>query len=159
MGYDIAVTEVPERTVLTRRESVRVEDIAPTLQRTFAALYEHIARSAVQPRGEPFVIYHAEPGEDGRWDIEVCAPVSDVLLAPPGFAVHTIPGGSAAFALHVGPYDGIGAAYAEIQAFIRTHELDVAGPPREIYLTGPEVAPSDTRTRIEFPVARVPLVV
>ena len=69
------------------------------------------------------------------------------------------PGGSVASVVHVGPYDGIDAAYAEIQAFIRTHDLDPAGPPREIYLTGPDVAPSETRTRIEFPVARVPLVV
>jgi effector-binding domain-containing protein len=159
MGYDIAVIEVPERTVLAKRERVRVEGIGPMLQRTFGALYEHIARSAVQPSGEPFVIYHTEPAAGGEWEIEVCAPVSDVLLAPPGYAVHTIPGGSVASAVHVGPYDRIGAAYDEIRAFIRMHELDPAGPPREVYLTGPEVPPSETRTRVEFPVARVPLVV
>jgi effector-binding domain-containing protein len=159
MGYDIAVIEVPARTVLAKRQRVRVEDIAPTLQRTFATLYEHIEQSAVEPSGEPFVIYHTEPAERAEWDIEVCAPVSDVLLAPPGYAVHTIPGGSVASAVHVGPYGRIGAAYAEIQGFIRTHELDIAGPPREIYLTGPDVAPSEARTRVEFPVARVPLVI
>jgi effector-binding domain-containing protein len=159
MDYEIAVAEVPERTVLARRERVHIEEIAPTVRRTFGTLYAHIARSAVQPAGEPFVVYHTQPGEGVEWEIEVCAPVSDMLLAPPGFTVHKMPEGSVAATVHVGPYAGIGEAYAEIQAYIRTHQLDPAGPPREIYLTGPEVAPSETRTRVEFPVARVPLVV
>jgi effector-binding domain-containing protein len=159
MDYDIEVTEVPERTVLARRERVRTEEISSRLGRTFGELYEHIGRAAVRPAGEPFVVYHSQPMESGEWDIEVCAPVSDVILAPPGFTVHRVPGGTVASTIHVGPYDGIGEAYAAVTAYVRTHELDAAGAPREIYLTGPDVAPNETRTRVEFPVARVPLVV
>ena len=96
--------------------------------------------------------------EDAMWEIEICAPVSDVLVAPPGYRVHTVPAGSVVSTVHFGAYDRIGAAYAEIQAFVRTHGLDAGGPPREIYLTGPEVLPNETRTRVEFPVARVPIV-
>jgi effector-binding domain-containing protein len=56
-----------------------------------------------------------------------------------------------------GPYVELGADYSEVEGFIRTHAPDVAGPPREIVLRGPKVSARETRTRIEFPVRRVPM--
>jgi effector-binding domain-containing protein len=159
MPYDITVAEVATRKVLSKGAEVPIEAIGPTIQGDLREIYKYLARSNVAPAGEPFVIYHSRPTITAGWQIEVCAPISRDLAAPPGWTVREVPGGSVATTLHVGPYEGLGLAYEEIERFIRTHELDVAGPPREIYMSEPEVSPSETKTRIEFPVSRVPLVI
>ncbi|HET9498596.1 MAG TPA: GyrI-like domain-containing protein [Candidatus Limnocylindria bacterium] len=159
MPYDITVADVATRKVLSKRAEVPIDAIGPTVQGALREIYEYLARSSGAPTGEPFVIYHSRPTMTAGWQIEVCAPISRDLPAPPGWSVREVPGGSVATTLHVGPYQSLGLAYEEIERFIRTHELDVAGPPREIYLSGPEVPASETKTRIEFPVSRVPLVV
>jgi effector-binding domain-containing protein len=159
MPYDITVAEVATRRVLSKRAAVPIDAIGPTIQATLREMYEYLARSNGIPAGEPFVIYHSRPTITAGWQIEVCAPISRDLAAPPGWTVREVEGGSVATMLHVGPYEGLGQAYEQIERFIRTHDLDVAGPPREFYLSGPEVSPSETKTRIEFPVSRVPMVV
>jgi len=39
----------------------------------------------------------------------------------------TLPGGTAAFTIHVGPYDQIGAAYGAIQEYAKVNGLNLAG--------------------------------
>lgn len=157
--YEVTVTDVPARTVVAKRLEVAVDAIGPAVQQTLAECYAWVARSGIEPAGEPFVIYHRRPASDSGWHIEVCAPVSTPKQAPRGYVMKEIPATSVATTIHVGPYTELGAAYSEVEGFIRTHHLDVAGPPREIYLSGPDVPPRETRTRIEFPVSRVPVVV
>ena len=54
--------------------------------------------------------------------------------------------------LHVGPYDTLGEAYAQIETYVAEHGLQKVGPPREFYYSEPEVPPAETRTLIEWPV-------
>jgi effector-binding domain-containing protein len=157
--YEVTITDVPARTVVAKRLEVAADRIGPAIQRTLAECYAWVARSGIEPVGEPFVIYHRRPTVDSGWHIEVCAPVSAPMQAPTGCVVKEIPATSVATTIHVGPYTELGAAYSEVEGFIRTHQLDVAGPPREIYLSEPDVPSRETRTRIEFPVKRVPVAV
>lgn len=57
-------------------------------------------------------------------------------------------------ALHVGPYEDLGAAYAALEDWIRQRGYEIAGPFQERYLNGPGdgVTPSDYRTVVEIPV-------
>ena len=157
MQYEIMVAEVPTRKVLSKRFEVAADEIGPAIQQTLGALYAHLGTSATAPAGEPMVIYHRMPAETAGWEVEICAPVADRVEAPDGYAFHELEGGTVATTLHVGPYEGLDQAYAAVREFIRSHHFDTVGPPREIYLSEPQVPPSETRTRIEFPVARVPL--
>jgi effector-binding domain-containing protein len=159
MGYEVTVNEVPACTVIAKRHQVDTDAIGPAIQTTFAEVYGWISRSDRTPTGEPFVIYHERPSADSGWAIEVCAPVSGPMEVPAGYILEEMPPTTVATTTHVGPYTQLDAAYEEIERFIRSHELEIGGPPREIYLTGPEVAPNHTRTRIEFPVSRLPMVV
>ena len=160
MRYDVTVADVPARRVLARQLEVTIDGIGPAIHGAMTDVYACVARSGAEPAGEPFVIYHERPSEEAGWRIEVCAPVSDVIPAPAGYTFQEIPAGSVATTTHVGPYGEIAAAYTEIDGFIRAHGgLDFAGPPREIYLSEPDVPPRETRTRIEFPVSRVPVAI
>jgi effector-binding domain-containing protein len=157
MRYEVTINEVPARTVIAKRLEVATDGIGAAIQQTLPEIYEWVARSGVEPAGEPFVIYHERPSEGSGRHIQVCAPVTGPARAPTGYVIEEIPATAVATTTHVGPYAELGGAYSEIEGFIRTHELDVAGPPREIYLSEPAVPPSQTRTRIEFPVRRVPV--
>ena len=66
-----------------------------------------------------------------------------------------VPGGTVAVTVHHGPYLEIASAYHVLTAWITEHGYEMAGPPREIYLSDPQtVAPEDLMTRVEFPVPR-----
>ena len=68
--------------------------------------------------------------------------------------VETLTACQAAVTIHSGSYDGLGEAHAAVEQYLAEHELDKAGPPREIYLTDPgEVPdPKDWKTQIIWPV-------
>lgn len=66
-----------------------------------------------------------------------------------------LPGGPVARTVHRGRYEDIGAAYEAIFRWIHQHGRHQAGPPREIYLTGPDsdVVPEDYLTEVVVPLA------
>jgi len=84
--------------------------------------------------------------------MEICAPVARTTDPPAGWQMQELPASTFVTLLHVGPYDTIGAAYDSLTAWIGAHDLAIAGPPREVYLSEPETPPEQIRTILEFPV-------
>lgn len=104
------------------------------------------------PAGPPFVIYTEQPTEERPFAVDICAPVSKSLGPPTGWSVEQLPAGRFASLVHVRPYDTMGLAYATLRSWIGDHQMVVAGPPREIYLSPPETPADEIRTVVEFPV-------
>ena len=69
MGYEVTITDVPARTVVAKRLEVATDGIGPAIQRTLAECYAWVARSGIEPAGEPFVIYHRRPTPEADWHI------------------------------------------------------------------------------------------
>jgi len=113
---------------------------------------EAIKRAGQQPTGMPF-LRTLSMDADGM-DIEVGWPVSARFIGDTEVRPGTLPGGRFVVASYFGPYDGIGPAYAAIQAWCAEHGHEVAGPPWESYLTDPneEADPAKWRTDIHFPI-------
>ena len=65
-----------------------------------------------------------------------------------------LPGGRAVEGIHVGSYDHLPGAYADLQQWMEQHGLEPANLMWEYYLTDPgiEPDPSRWRTRIVWPV-------
>ncbi|MBI4703889.1 MAG: GyrI-like domain-containing protein [Deltaproteobacteria bacterium] len=60
--------------------------------------------------------------------------------------------GTALQTMHVGPYDGVGATYAQLAAHAAEQGLVPKGPGHEIYLSDPRrVAPEKLRTIVRLP--------
>jgi hypothetical protein len=83
---------------------------------------------------------------EGGFRVEAGWPVTS---APDGVEVVTLPGGEAAQTMHVGPYSGLGAVYAELERWFADTGHVMAGAPWETYLDGPEVA--EPRTIVTWP--------
>jgi effector-binding domain-containing protein len=146
------VSQSPPRHVLSQHAVVSLGDLPTTLGRAFGALYAELARAGVEPDGPPFVIYNNLPAADEEWDIDICAPVAAPLEPAEGLAYREMPAGRVVTLLHVGPYETLGQAHAQIERFLVDHHMLASGPPREFYLSQPDVPAEETTTLIERPV-------
>jgi effector-binding domain-containing protein len=155
MKPNVKVEERGPILVVSRRVPARVSEMGGVLGSSFSEIYGHLEARGVEPAGEPFVIYYDMPENDKPIDIEICAPVARAIEPPRGWKVRELPAGTFAVLVHVGPYDTLGAAYQSIARWIGDHDMVVAGPPREIYLSGPDTPPDQIKTVVEFPVVEL----
>jgi AraC family transcriptional regulator len=67
-----------------------------------------------------------------------------------------LPGGPAVFAVHGGSYDQLGDTHAAVLRWIHDHNLRIAGPHWEWYVTDPgeHPDPATWRTHIYYPLAQ-----
>jgi effector-binding domain-containing protein len=155
MEGEVTLREREAAQVVSKRFPVRLSEIGSALGTAFGEVYGHLGARRVEGNGPPFVIYHEVPVADDPFDIEVCAPVAHAVDPPPGWQAQELPAGAFVTLLHVGPYDTVASAYGDLTAWIGDHDLAVAGPPREVYLSPPDTPAVEIRTIVEFPVARV----
>lgn len=155
MGREVKVGRREATLVVSKRIPVRLSEIGGVLGRAFGEVYAHLAMRGVKPQGPPFVVYHDLPNADDPFNVEICAPVARLADPPDGWRLKVLPAGLFATIMHVGPYDTLTTAYDEITAWIGGHEMVVAGPPREVYLSEPDAPPESIRTIVEFPVSEV----
>ena len=142
--------------VVSKRLPVRLSEIGSVIGRAFGEVYGHLGARGIASAGPPFVIYHGIPVADDPFEIEICAPVARTADPPVGWQMQELPAGTFVTLLHVGPYDTVASAYDELTAWIGAHDLAIAGPPREVYLSEPETPPEAVRTIVEVPVVEDP---
>jgi effector-binding domain-containing protein len=159
MDYHIAIRDVAEQPIVSIRGRGTTTDLTAHLGRSFEEIYARLAVLGVGPAGPPVVIYHAF-GPD-EIDAEVCVPLGTPVRATGRVVARTLPAATVAWTLHVGPYDDLGAAHDAVTDWVRDRGHVAAGPPRELYLNGPDegIAPAAYRTEIEMPIVAAPAAV
>jgi effector-binding domain-containing protein len=155
MGSEVRIGRRAAALVVSRRLPVRLPEIGSVLGRAFGDVYGHLGAGGIESDGPPFVIYHGTPVADDPFDVEICAPVARAIDPPACWQMQELPAGTFVTLVHVGPYDTVEAAYDTLTAWIGAHDLAIAGPPREVYLSEPETPPEQVRTIVEFPVVEV----
>ncbi len=152
--YEIVLKELEPVHVLSLREiAPQPEHVGAMIGDGFAALMP----VGIMPTAPCFSLYHDPEFKPDHIDVEIAFPVaSEVTTAPetPGgrsFSHRIVPGGKAAVTIHQGPYETIDQAYAAMGSWLDSHDLRMAGPPQEAYLTAPD-DPSGPITEIRFPV-------
>jgi DNA-binding transcriptional MerR regulator len=150
---EVALKEVPSQAVAS------VRDVIPTygdVGQLFGEIFAYLGQHRVSPSGPPATIYHDEDFREQDVDVEVVVPVASP--APEGERVKTrdLCGGHMACVVHQGGYGTIGGTYGQVMGWIEANDYHIAGPPREIYLKGPESGddPSTYVTEIRIPVKR-----
>ncbi|MEX2046422.1 MAG: GyrI-like domain-containing protein [Chloroflexota bacterium] len=150
-ALEVEIRGLATQPYLGRRFRTRTTDVGRDVQRGFAELFTKLAAAAVAPLGPPFLI-SSQP-RDGMMDLELGVPCATPPAAGPLFA-GTLPGGRAAVTTHRGPYDAIGPTLEALSSWIFANDHRMAGPPREVYLTGPgDVASPDQQvTELVWPI-------
>jgi effector-binding domain-containing protein len=159
MRYEVTTQDVPDEPILSVRDRVAMSRLPGFIGQSYQALYGRLGELGVPATGAPFVIYHAfGPGEV---DAEVCVPLAYQVAGSAAMVSRVLLAGLVARTLHLGAYDGLGAAYTELTEWIGDHGFEATGAARERYLNqpGPGVARADCVTEIDIPItaARVPV--
>ncbi len=136
----VVVKEVPEVQVVGVRRTIAMKDINQ--------LFPEAARKMrARPAGPPMSLYYDTEFDPEHVDVEVLFPVT-------ARGERTLPGRTVASVVHVGPYDAVSPVYAKIFAWVNENKRRVVGPPREIYLVGPESgkSPAEYVTEMQLPI-------
>ena len=138
--YTVLTKQTREVRYDSRSRRVLVRDLEPFIDATFAEL-------GGEPQGvsPPFVLYHGRVNEDEDGPVEVCVPRDD--------GEGSLPAGTVAFTEIRGEqcqFPQILGAYEAVYSWAHAHGHEPAGPPREIYVSGPH---EELRMEIALPLS------
>lgn len=128
---------------LAVRAKVALADLPAFFGSAFHDLAEVARQAGAEPSGMPFARYHSVP--PAAVDVEAIMPVRRPVS--PSGRVHAVelPGGSALQLRHLGPYDDLHTAYAELTRAMVERGLQPTDVPREVYLTDPQGVPDSSK--------------
>jgi len=156
MVHDVHIKQIPPQPVATRRVHTTLENLGEAMHVALGEIAMHVEPKGAA-RGAPFAVYHNMPFQTGDVDVELGLPLvrGAKITGDVRARASVVPGGSVAYTIHVGDYGTIGKAYEAIYAWLDERGYRASGPPREIYLVGPDesVLPSEYRTEIDIPLA------
>jgi effector-binding domain-containing protein len=108
--------------------------------------------------GPPLAIYHDMEYREKDVDIEVAIPISTTPSLTDPIKVRDLPAETTiASTIHRGPYEKLHEAYQALMAWCETNRYELAGPDREVYLTGPNDVQDSAAyvTELQQPVKKV----
>lgn len=153
MRYEITIKRLSEQPIISTRTHTTLADLGETFGRAYGQLFGYLGQIGARPAGMPFSIYHDPDFKEEDVDVEICVPVEKRLSGKGELNGSVMPSGLAACTVHAGPYGEVGPAYQALMSWIQDHGHECAGPPREVYLVGPDKTsdPNQFRTEIVWP--------
>ncbi|HEV2088104.1 MAG TPA: MerR family transcriptional regulator [Cryptosporangiaceae bacterium] len=152
----------PTQDVVSLHGRVAAADFGLFLGDAYPRLYAFLAERGIAPAGPPGALYPGGAFEPEATSVRAYLPVA----APAGSARDAVrsdpdeiqparlPAARLAVALHVGPYQSIGPAYAAVGSWLAGHAVATGEDVRETYLVGPGdgVDENAYRTELGWPV-------
>ena len=110
-------------------------------------------RAAVQAQGlaptGPWFTHHF-PKDGANFDFEICVPVFEPFIASGRVMPGEWPATRVARTIYPGPFQGLGAAWGELDAWIEANGLKRRSDLYECYVSGPESSPDPTKWKTEL---------
>jgi effector-binding domain-containing protein len=163
MDYDVVLKEVAPEHLASVRGVYPIAELPEVMGRGFAQIMSALNAEGIQPAGGALSIYHG--WTEDTVDVEIAFTIKGVFFPQDagaaarrqdrgGVKASMVPGGRVLFAVHVGPYDQIAAAYGAIQTYAGANGLKLAGKMWERYLTDPAEEPDLSKhvTEVFWPV-------
>ncbi len=154
-SHHVDILEVPATTAAVVRFHVEAEQIATIgeqMGQAFGTVMTELGKAHVNPEGPALACY--EP-TDGGFDVAAGFRVQADFTAPPGLERLDLGGVQAAHTTHLGSYDGLPSAYADLETGtgVLDRRLSVDGPMWEEYWSPPDTPDDQVRTEVFWPVA------
>jgi AraC family transcriptional regulator len=165
MTYSIIRKDLEPQRVLLARRRVKRSEIAATIGAVLTDVFQYAQQHGRAIAGHPFTRY-IEFGaglvtlEPGMKIVESAPPAafnsasSTAVSATDAVVEEVLPGGPVMTTIHIGPYDTLPDAYAALESWMDSHEIQRAGAPWEYYITDPTDVPDpkDWKTEIFWPI-------
>jgi AraC family transcriptional regulator len=142
----------PQYALIVRRRVARSE-IAATIAESLGKTFPYALQNGLAIAGRPFVRY-SDVGP-GLMTMETGTPLASAAPGAGEIEPITLPGGPAAVAIHMGPYDKLQDTYAAMERWMQEHGVRAAGAPWESYVTDPAEHPDPAtwRTDVYWPIS------
>lgn len=150
--FTIEEKVVPERIVLTIRDSCSTVTIEKKLGSFYKKISQLIKNKKLTVTGPPFAIYHNYSNQS--FDLEAGLQV-DIRIEPPhGINCYVIPSQRTVMSSYFGPYNKTSVVYRAIEKYIHDKNQIITGAPWEVYLTDPNIEKDSLKwqTDILYPV-------
>ena len=142
----------PQPALIVRRRVARAE-IPAAIADCLGQVFLHMQQTGSTLAGRPFSRYPSVG--PGLTTIEVGVPIATDGTSAGSVEAVQLPGGPAALAVHMGPYDKLTDTYAVIERWMDQAGARAAGSPWESYITDPAEFPdpANWRTDVYWPLA------
>jgi effector-binding domain-containing protein len=148
--------------VLKKNEAARAASLRevipeyPHIGRLFGEMFQYLASQGVQPAGPPCAIYHDHEFKERDADVEIAVPLAVDVPATDRIVMREMPAVELATCIAAGPYEDVGQAYEALMGWVEANGYRLAGPPREVYLRGPNETDDSSQylTEVQFPISK-----
>jgi DNA gyrase inhibitor GyrI len=140
MSPTVQTTELPDRQMLSITRHVYIGELKNHLRESCEQLAALIAETGVERDGKPVAIYHGHVSEENNGPVEVGIPVKTAPAVSGDIKSATLDGGSVAYIeliLRQAHFPEILGHYDTVYKWIEENSLQIAGSPREVYMTTP----------------------
>ena len=154
VAYEVHLRETHPQAAATVRGHAPWSNLGPFIQAALTEVFAAAGEQCIRFAGPAFGIYYNAESTESELELEIGMPVADPIEAAGRVMPMTIPGGLVAATVHAGRYEDVAPAYRALGAWIQEHGHENAGPPREVYIVGPEQVrePGAFRTDIIWPI-------
>lgn len=122
--YDVKKISWPERTFITKRETVAFDSLSNFFTKNYGAIYENLQKAGIQPTDPPCAIYYTIDEEKKETELAAAVPVQGKVADIKGFTKLTIPPSTVITTTYYGPYDeGMRPAYAAMEDYLKENRL------------------------------------
>lgn len=152
--HEINGETLDEQPTAVMTAELDVSDIPQWLGTAYAAAAAACEAQGRQFTGPPFARYHRLGPE--RFVVEAGFPIAAAISDAGDVRGSALPGGEAAIAVHVGPYETMEPTYDAVISWVRDRGGEPVGDAWEVYLSDPQQQPDPAtwRTRVVQPYRR-----
>ena len=143
-----AITTTREQPTAVIHLTIPRDEIQKAMGPAHQELFSTLAAQGVTPTG-PWFSQHFRM-DPATFDFEVGVPVSASVTPTGRVASSRLPGARVARTVYRGGYEGLGAAWGELDAWIKREGLKPRGDLWEIYAVGPESGSDSSAWRTEL---------
>jgi effector-binding domain-containing protein len=124
------------------------------INKAYMQLETDFSKAKLQMAGPPLCLVTKWDEAAKQTEMTCAFPVAADTKAPAKYKVQQVPAGKAVKAVHTGDYAGLMNAHMEIDTYLKSKNLSMAGNPWESYLVGPATEKDTTKwvTEIYYPI-------
>ncbi|MFT6815977.1 MAG: effector-binding domain-containing protein [Sphingobacteriales bacterium] len=150
---EIVTMDMNSMNALTIKKECTEETVAATLEESYGAIMEYVAKNKIEIAGMPFAIYH-EYNPGGKIVLEAGIPTATLAPGTEMITSKELPACKVAKATHMGDYMSSGSVHMALDNYVVKNNLEMAGLPWEVYANDPTTVSdaSEIQTDIYYPI-------
>ena len=142
------IVETADQLTAVIRLTIAREEIRNVMGPGLTELMVAVAAQGIALTG-PWFTHHLRMDPE-VFDFEICLPVAEPVVAVGRVKPGQLSAAKVARTIYHGPYEGLGDAWAEFDAWIAANGLKPASDLWECYVAGPESSPDPANWRTEL---------